>query len=183
MSPEVPSSLPAPGDFEASVPFLMDVDVTVRRAGIWPITQNHRAPASLGIGHASFPGGFELLYHELLGCVYHASVTSEFLCNISNEAFRILGTRDRRTIARYGSPYVMTGYQPHFTLSQNLPKEDSARNDFLELIKTMRASIESSFRVEHIVLARRRIDSSYWSIADGDVFALKGAVTGPSSHV
>jgi hypothetical protein len=143
----------------------------------------HRDEGGLAIEVDDVDGGFELLHHELLGCVYRASVTSEFLCNISNEAFRILGTRDRRTIARYGSPYVMTGYQPHFTLSQNLPKEDSARNDFLELIKTMRASIESSFRVEHIVLARRRIDSSYWSIADGDVFALKGAVTGPSSHI
>jgi hypothetical protein len=147
-------------------------------ARLGELITGHRGPGGLAADVDDLEGGFELLHQELLDSTYRRAITSVLLSQINDEQLHAHSIRDRRVISQFGSPYVMSRYKPHFTLSRNLPPDGPGRAALLEAAESMFRSVRREFRVDRIVLARRRADSSYWTIADGDVFTLRGAQPG-----
>jgi hypothetical protein len=76
-------------------------------------------------------------------------------------------------VNRYGSPYILKEFNPHFTLCSAMPENDAERADIIrELGSCIEPGIREPCEIGEIVLAGRSDEDQRWSVLER--FRLRG---------
>jgi hypothetical protein len=67
---------------------------------------------------------------------------------------------------RYGAPYILNHYQPHFTLLANPPKEQTRRKEVLQTLQDEMGRIPNKLLAHEIVLVTKTAGDSHWRVRE-----------------
>jgi hypothetical protein len=113
-------------------------------------------------------GRLEALHSELVSRIYRQAVASNYSLGRASRLLKDsdLDERERFFIHRYKAPYILTKFQPHFTLLSNYRPDE--HSDLIEELAS-RFGAEVSDRhitVDRLALMALRPSSSRWEIVD-----------------
>lgn len=119
-------------------------------------------------------GTMEALHHELVSRVYNLSISSRHLASRSRTELQSETARDQMMMMRYGAPFIIGEYRPHFTLLSSPPKEKGAVSNIVrELQNFLLESGCEKIHIDKLALVTRGRSTDSWRIQK--IFELKSA--------
>ena len=113
-------------------------------------------------------GVTEALHHELLARMHSIAISSNYLLGRTRKKHPEPVERARLMTNRYGSPYVLKKFEPHFTLCAAPPTDSAIRS---EIVNKLQFAFEEAItdkaqivEVDEICLLTRRNGERYWRI-------------------
>ena len=132
------------------------------------LTPRHRFPSDRAIALSALEdsGQLEALHCELVHRVYRRAIASDYTTGLARADRDKLDRRAAFMMKRYNAPYVLTCFQPHFTLLSNVP---SGRQDecMAELSRSFEACVRNrAVRIGRLAVMTKRADhlDGRWTI-------------------
>ncbi len=118
-------------------------------------------------------GTLEALHHELVGRVYSVAISSTFKAGRARKLLPQNETRARLMVKRYGTPYILAAFTPHFTLCSAMPTDPATRARILrDLNSSTSSAAEENCEINEIVMVVRDADEERWKVLER--FRLRG---------
>jgi hypothetical protein len=111
-------------------------------------------------------GTLEALHHEMVKRVYGMAISSNYAMGGHGAVFDPDKMRDTLMLNRYGAPYILNHYQPHFTLLANPPKEQTRRKEVLQTLQDEMGRIPNKLLAHEIVLVTKTAGDSHWRVRE-----------------
>lgn len=114
-------------------------------------------------------GAAEAIHNELISRMYRVAISSTYLAGQTKKKVPPESrSRTGMMLSRYGSPYIMQHFQPHFTLCSSAPVEEPERRELLAAIDRRVAAleIEPELEVDEICLLTWNPKDKLWSIRE-----------------
>lgn len=118
-------------------------------------------------------GALEAIHHELVARMYGLAISSTFKAGRTRKRIPPGDARARLMVNRYGAPYILKEFNPHFTLCSAMPPDETER---AEIVRRLESCVESGVReaceIGELVLVVRNAEESRWKVLDR--FRLRG---------
>jgi hypothetical protein len=112
-------------------------------------------------------GTLEALHHEMVKRVYGMAISSYYARGQHQHIFDPDKMRDSLMLERYGAPFILDRFQPHFTLLTAPPKDSSRRN---ELKQTLQSELDKlqldKVPIHKIVLVTKKAEDAHWMVRE-----------------
>ncbi|MGB9591952.1 MAG: DUF1045 domain-containing protein, partial [Candidatus Kryptoniota bacterium] len=114
-------------------------------------------------------GVTEALHHELLARMHTMAVSSNYLLGRTRKKPPSPPARAGLMMNRYGSPYVIKRFEPHFTLCGAPPADPTVRKEVVDRLQrafSETVGSETEIDVDEICLLVKRNGEKYWKVAE-----------------
>jgi len=130
-------------------------------------------PAATVLQVSDNSGTLEALHHELVGRVYSIAISSTFRAGRARKRLPQNESRARLMVKRYGAPYILASFTPHFTLCSAMPTDPATRARILrDLNSNSILAAGENFEINEIVMVVRDSGEERWRILER--FRLRG---------
>jgi len=126
-----------------------------------------------GVGTISIPvrdhsGRLALLHNEFVHRIYRRAVATDNTIGPGRFGVATRNGIELELLRRFGSPYVLNCYKPHFTLLRNLPSDSKSQTKLCEEIEKEFSTLVpvSSLRVRRIAIMCSSPSQRRWSIQE-----------------
>ena len=111
-------------------------------------------------------GTLEALHHELVHRANRRAVASNYSLGLANPSRDKDFERAALMIKRYGAPYILKRFVPHFTLLTNVPTEAQTKI-YLKLERSFAEMVRvRAIRVERLAVMSRPTPRAPWVIRE-----------------
>lgn len=114
-------------------------------------------------------GALEALHCELVSRIYRQAISSDFRGSGSKTHLPLTDPRKADLFIRhYGSPYVLSSFEPHFTLLSGLTQSPAKRRKTVQFMSKAFSDRVSNRKlsVESLCVMKRDMDSARWRIVE-----------------
>jgi hypothetical protein len=112
-------------------------------------------------------GVVEALHHECVSRIYRAAVSSRYRAGKTQKRARMEDERSRLMMVRYGSPYILNRFTPHFTLSSASPQDEETRLALMNYLEThLGRSVRHGIDINELCLVALRAGGNEWEIVE-----------------
>jgi hypothetical protein len=110
-------------------------------------------------------GTLEAMHHEMVSRVYRTAISSHYLSGASRDHSTIEDKRDNLMMQRYGAPFILNRFRPHFTLFSRPPQDPSTRSEVVRTLKSVMSKIGSDhLEIHELALVTRSAQDPHWRI-------------------
>lgn len=126
----------------------------------------HGDPQTLALRCNDPSGTAEALHHELVSRFYGLALSSTYRVGQAKDPPAKRSRRQKNLIDRFGAPYILSEFDPHFTLSTGLPADESERQAIVQKVREAfdEAGPIPYFRAEELCLVVRMPGDPLWKI-------------------
>jgi hypothetical protein len=118
-------------------------------------------------------GTLEAIHHELVARVYSMAISSTYKAGKTRKRFPLGDARARLMVNRYGSPYIIKEFSPHFTLCSAMPAVEAERADVERQADAyIGPGSTDACEIAELVLVERGNDEQRWHVLNR--FRLRG---------
>jgi Protein of unknown function (DUF1045) len=113
-------------------------------------------------------GSAEALHFELISRIYRIAISSFYLADkTQNKVSSKSPLRSNLMIERYGAPYILKEFNPHFSLCAPAPDDLAIRQEILKQLQESFAesNISTNVEVNEICLMTKKKGNEHWSIS------------------
>jgi hypothetical protein len=118
-------------------------------------------------------GALEAIHLELVARMYSLAISSAYKAGRTPKRIPPGDARARLMVKRYGAPYIIKEFNPHFTLCSAMPEDEMER---AEVVRGLESCVESGVReaceIGELVLVVRNAEESRWQVLES--FRLRG---------
>jgi len=111
-------------------------------------------------------GRAEALHHEIVSRIYRLAISSTYRTRKERRVKAKIDRRFRLMLQRYGAPYILRQYDPHFTLASNCPPDEAAAGELARQVETVFGEKvrRPSIRVRELALVVKKHNDTHWRI-------------------
>jgi len=112
-------------------------------------------------------GVSEALHYELVARMYSMAISSNYLLGRTRKKNPQPLERAMLMTSRYGSPYVLKKFEPHFTLCAVPPTDSSVRNEIVNKLQHALDNAglaETELEIDALCLLTKRNGERYWRV-------------------
>jgi hypothetical protein len=119
------------------------------------------------IGCEDLSGTLEALHHEIVNRVYKTAISSYYTSVRNREPFVTEKERHNLMIQRYGAPFILNRYRPHFTLMSNPPQDVLVRTEVLNIIENAAGQfVSKQIKIHELALVTKAPKDTFWRICE-----------------
>jgi hypothetical protein len=130
-------------------------------------------PNAIVLRVADESGELEAIHHELVTRMYSLAISSTFKAGKTRKRIPPSDARARLMVNRYGAPYILKEFNPHFTLCSAMPEDEMER---AEVVRQLESCVESGMgepcEIGELVLVVRDTEERRWKVLES--FRLRG---------
>lgn len=167
--------------------FSTDADIERIRAELRMLTEEFRPfwletfefadrfqdPSALVLRVSDESGTMEAIHYELVNRMYSLAISSFYKAGRTRRRVPPGDARARLMINRYGAPYIIKNFNPHFTLCSSMPQDDGERAKVIgQLASTIDTGVREGCEISELVLVVRDADARRWKVLER--FRLRG---------
>ena len=109
----------------------------------------------------------EALHHEMVSRVYPMAISSYYISGGAGEAIRNVGSRDGLMMRRYGAPFILNRFIPHFTLLADPPSRSDELSSIVSLLAaTLKQNSIEQVHINELALVTRNSGESCWRLRE-----------------
>ena len=118
-------------------------------------------------------GAMEAIHHELVARMYSVAISSTFKAGRTRRRIPPHDTRARLMVSRYGAPYILKEFNPHFTLCSAMPEDEKERTEVVRQLESyVQSGVGGACEVGELVLVVRDNEEERWKVLER--FRLRG---------
>jgi hypothetical protein len=131
------------------------------------IADKFQVPNATVLRVSDASGTLEAIHHELVSRVYSLAISSAFKAGRTRKRITPGDARARMMVNRYGSPYIIKEFNPHFTLCSAMPEDETERAEILrQLTSCVEPGIREPCEVGELVLVVRDSEEVRWKVLE-----------------
>lgn len=130
-------------------------------------------PDALVLRVSDGSGTMEAIHYELVSRVYSLAISSSYKAGRTRRRVPSGDARAHLMINRYGAPYIIKSFNPHFTLCSSMPPSDMERANVISQLKSiMETGVREGCEISEFVLVMRDAGAIRWKVLER--FRLRG---------
>ena len=107
------------------------------------LTDGFQVPNAIVLRVSDDSGALEAIHHELVARMYALAISSTFRARKAGKRIPQGDARARLMVSRYGAPYILKEFSPHFTLCSAMPDDEASRS---EVVRWLESCVEPVIR-------------------------------------
>jgi len=125
----------------------------------------HGNPAIVALQCADHSGAMEALHHELVARVYRTAISSTYRAGTTSKEAPA-DRRGRLMVERYGAPWILREFDPHFTLASSLVRDPVEQRAAIDGIRAALPDCfsRSAVPIKDLCLVAKKPGARRWTI-------------------